>query len=264
MTSYQYLFTSVVGSHMWKMNRPDSDIDLNMVYAVVPEDILAGDNVQRSFQFTVVINERTFDVHTYEIGHLIHLLAKGNVNAIWAACSPLKDARDAGVSMPREIIDNHFDGVSGLGGRIQTRLDELVRANLSRESYHSIRGMAHSQLLDAEKHPERALKTLKSCVRTCNFGIKLLTEGELVFDPVKETKQMGSNFHRLFPSRSIQMLDEAYKNSPLPDRPDEKRFRSFLLDVRINPAAFLYNNQGDHVDDGYYAAMLKGINGELR
>ncbi len=258
MTSYMYLFTSVVGSHMWKMNRPDSDIDLNMVYAVDPEDILAGDKFQTSFQLSVIVNDRTLDIHTYEIGHLIHLLKKGNVNAIWAACSPLKDARDAGVSVPKKIIDDLFGGVDGIGGHIQKTLDELVRANLSRESYHSIHGMAQSQLLDAEKHPERALKTLKSCMRTCAFGCSLLEDGELVFNPVEDPKPGASRTvseeARMEAEYELHLLDEAYKNSPLPERPDEKRFRSFLLDVRINPAAFLYNE----------LAMLKGINGELR
>ena len=37
------LWTTCVGSHVWKMNRPDSDIDLFEVYAVPTADILSGD-----------------------------------------------------------------------------------------------------------------------------------------------------------------------------------------------------------------------------
>ena len=37
------LWTTCVGSHLWKMNRPDSDIDLFDVYAVPTADILSGD-----------------------------------------------------------------------------------------------------------------------------------------------------------------------------------------------------------------------------
>ena len=85
-----YLFVTEVGSRMWMMDDVSSDYDLFYCYQTPSTDYLRnGDfkNTRAARKFTVTGNE--YDAQYMEIGHLINLLCKGNVNAIWAVMSPL-------------------------------------------------------------------------------------------------------------------------------------------------------------------------------
>jgi len=145
-----------------------------------------------------------YDTIGWEIGQLINQLIKGNINAIWYAASPL-------VVKPSII---------------QEELSAMVKDNLGRESYRSIKGMAQSQMKSEDK-PAEAGKGRRSALRTINFGIKLLTEGRIVFAPVLHTP--GGEEVR----EKMSELDCAYEASSLPDGPDEEVFREFLLRLRL-------------------------------
>jgi hypothetical protein len=207
------LFISCVGSHMWSMQSPESDIDLVMIYIAPTRSILRGDRI--SLTVRQHISARGGDIYDtlgWEIGHFINQLIKGNVNAIWYVTSPL-------VIKPSNI---------------QEELSALVQANLCRQTYHSIKGMAESQIKSEEKPAEKpriAGKGYRTALRTINFGIKLLSEGRICFAPVLRTpgaEEVMEKMHR---------LDEAYVASPLPDRPDEDAFREFLLRLRLEEMA---------------------------
>ena len=203
------LYVSCVGSHMWGMNNEQSDIDLVMIYIAPTRAILRGEN----FPFTVrqqiaPKNGEIYDTLGWEIGHLIDQLIKGNINAIWYATSPL-------VIKP---------------SRVQEELSDLVRANLSRLTYHSIKGMAESQIKSdetPEKKPKIPGKGYRTALRTINFGIKLLSEARICFAPVLHAPSSEEVMERM------EQLDEAYLKSPLPDRPDEEAFRELLLKLRM-------------------------------
>jgi len=208
------LYISCVGSHMWGMNNRESDIDLVMIYIAPTRKILRGERVPATTrQEMAARGGGIYDTLGWEIGHLIDLLIKGNVNAIWHATSPL-------VIMPSPV---------------QEELSALVRANLCRESYHSIKGMAESQIrsetgqlrISEAGLVKRPGKGYRTALRTINFGIRLLREARISFEPVvhdpaEEEVKEGMN-----------RLDEAYLNSSLPDLPDENRFRDFLLRQRL-------------------------------
>jgi len=198
-------YISCVGSHMWKMENETSDIDLVMIYTVPTRRILRGEKFPATIRQEMVARRGgIYDTLGWEIGHLIDLLIKGNINAIWYATSPL-------VIMPSAL---------------QEELSALVQANLCRESYHSIKGMAESQIKSEEK-PKITGKGYRTALRTINFGIRLLSEGRIFFAPALHTPGAREVMEKM------GQLEEAYKASCLPDRPDEDAFREFLLRLRM-------------------------------
>jgi hypothetical protein len=208
------LYISCVGSHMWRMESKESDIDLVMIYTVSTRRILRGEKFPAAIRQEMAAKEGgIYDTLGWEIGHLIDLLIKGNINAIWYATSPL-------VIMPSAL---------------QEELSALVQANLCRESYHSMKGMAESQIksetgqlkLSGAGLVKRPGKGYRTALRSINFGIELLREARISYEPV---------MHDPTPEElkeGMNQLDEAYRQSMLPDLPDEDQFRDFLLGQRL-------------------------------
>ncbi|MDD4448114.1 MAG: nucleotidyltransferase domain-containing protein [Methanothrix sp.] len=203
------LFISCVGSHMWGMNSPESDIDLVMIYIAPTRSLLRGEKIMPTVRQQITARGgEIYDTLGWEIGHLINQLIKGNVNAIWYVTSPL---------LVKPSI-------------LQEELSALVRANLCRQTFHSIKGMAESQIKSEEKPADKpgiAGKGYRTALRTINFGIKLLLEGKICFAPVLSTPGKEAVMEKL------QRLDEAYASSLLPDWPDEDVFRDFLMRQRL-------------------------------
>jgi hypothetical protein len=162
------LYISCVGSHMWRMESKESDIDLVMIYTVSTRRILRGEKFPAAIRQEMAAKE---------------------------------------------------------GGK----------ANLCRESYHSIKGMAESQIksetgqlkLSGAGLVKRPGKGYRTALRTINFGIELLREARISYEPV---------MHDPTPEElkeGMNQLDEAYRQSMLPDLPDEDQFRDFLLGQRL-------------------------------
>ncbi|MGB5099769.1 MAG: nucleotidyltransferase domain-containing protein [Methanothrix sp.] len=203
------LFISCVGSHMWSMQSPESDIDLVMIYIAPTRALLRGERISPTLRQHISARDgEIYDTLGWEIGHLINQLIKGNVNAIWYVTSPL-------------IIKPSI---------IQEELSALVQANLCRQTYHSIKGMAESQIKSEEK-PRIAGKGYRTALRTINFGIKLLSDGRISFAPVLRTPGAEEVMEKMY------QLEEAYEASRLPDRPDVDAFREFLLRLRLEEMA---------------------------
>ena len=200
------LFISCVGSHMWGMQIQESDIDLVMIYIAPTRALLRGERISPTVRQQITARGgEIYDTLGWEIGHLINQLIKGNVNAIWYVTSPL-------------VIKPSI---------IQEELSALVEANLCRNTYHSVKGMAQSQIKSEEK-AKKGGKGYRTAQRTINFGIKLLLEGKICFAPALRTPGAEEIMEKL------QQLEEAYEASPLPDRPDENAFREFLLRLRMD------------------------------
>ncbi|MDD2834639.1 MAG: nucleotidyltransferase domain-containing protein [Methanothrix sp.] len=203
------LFISCVGSHMWGMNSQESDIDLVMIYIAPTRSLLRGEKIMPTVRQQITARGgEIYDTLGWEIGHLINQLIKGNINAIWYATSPL---------LVKPSI-------------LQEELSALVQANLCRQTYYSLKGMAESQIKSEEKpaaKPRIAGKGYRTALRTINFGISLLSEGKICFAPVLHTPGAEAVMEKM------QQLDEAYASSLLPDRPDEDAFRELLLRLRI-------------------------------
>ena len=109
-----------------------------------------------------------------------------------------------------------------------------MQANLCRETYRSIKGMAESQIKSEEKPAKIAGKGYRTALRTINFGIKLLSEGRICFAPVLHSPGAEEVMEKM------RQLEETYEASPLPDRPDEYDFSEFLFRLRLENLSHEY------------------------
>lgn len=211
---YNLLWQSEIGSGMWGTKR--NDLDLMSVYCVDTHKILRGENVHitmphRKYRDEVKYGDIDVEEQAQELGHLVNKLIDGNVNAIWSVCSP-------------EIISSPYSN-------ILFDLKKITLANLSKMSYHSIKGMCMSQYNDNVKRAAVMPpgKAFRGALRVANFGITLLSKGEVKF--VGVNKDYIPTEDEVV--RAIMKLDEANEKSKLPDKPNEELFRDFLYHVRI-------------------------------
>jgi len=212
---YTKLWSVETGSGMWRVKR--NDIDISSVYCVSTNKILRGERINQTFpqrKYRDVKKYGDIDVEeqSQEIGHLVNKLIDGNVNAIWAVCSP-------------NIIDKPYD-------KILRNLRYITMKNLSKLSYHSIRGMAVNQYNDSVKRAAvmPVGKSFRTAIRTANFGSYLLDRNELRFEGLP-ADYIPTNEEVV---NALSLLDLSYKTSKLPERPNENAFRNFLYYVRLD------------------------------
>ena len=204
-----HLFITEVGSRMWGMNKPDSDYDLFHVFQQPSSEYLRTSTFEKTRTAKSHFeNEREIDAQYMEIGHLVNLLKKGNVNAIWNVCSPI-------VHMNSEWLE---------------KLQNITVNNLSKSSYASINGMAHSQLNDAIKRAsvKDPMKSKATTMRTLQFGVTMLMNHKIEFKP-PEDEVTNENIGKWF-----RYLDVAKEKSTLPYEVDIKPFEDFLYDIRLS------------------------------
>jgi len=204
-----YLFITEVGSRMWGMDKPDSDYDIFHVFQQPSSEYLRTSTFEKTRAAKSYIYEnKEIDAQYMEIGHLVNLLKKGNVNAIWSVCSPI-------VHMDSEWL---------------VKLREITINNISKSSYASINGMAHSQLNDAIKRAtvKDPMKSKATTMRTLQFGVTMLMNHKIEFKP-PEDEVTNENIGKWF-----RLLDVAKEKSMLPDEVNVKPFEDFLYDIRTS------------------------------
>jgi predicted nucleotidyltransferase len=205
------LFITSVGSHMWSMQTPESDVDLMVVYQEGTRDILEGQRISQTLPDKSFMRDgMLIDQKEQEIGHLVNKIVSGNINAIWTVCTPL-------------VIQDH---------PYLRELREITKQNLSTSSYASTRGMTISQMKDIEKRKQvmPKYKAARTAIRTCRFGIRLLSLGMLLFESsdLMKTRPTEGDVEQC-----LLMLEDAYENSGLPDHPDDRPFKEFLFRIRM-------------------------------
>jgi predicted nucleotidyltransferase len=206
MIEEQILFSTEVGSWMWGMNLPDSDHDIINVYAQSTREILSGhEHIRNKPNTKKMIGGIEYDYQYMEIGHLVNLLIKGNVNAIWAVTSPRVYKGSYTLCQLREITVN----------------------NLSKASYPSIHGLAISNLHDNEKRPNmRPNKAYKQCLRTLKFGINMFKNNIITYEPITHEVTKPEI------DEAFIQLKNAFDTTTIMVSPDEPTFRNFLYNVR--------------------------------
>jgi len=194
---------------MWGQAEISSDHDLFCVYQTPAKEYMVTGNFNPTRAATphVMIGGKEFDFQYMEIGHLMGLLMKGNINALWAVCSPI-------VWKDSEALKT---------------LKEMSLRHLATSCYPSIKGMAISQWRDADKRkdvrpPEKSRVT---CRRTLEFGSNLLLGGGVDFFSAKiEVSDSDCQ-------DSFERLDYALLNSKLPERVSEEPFKRYLYGLRM-------------------------------
>jgi predicted nucleotidyltransferase len=200
------LWKTNVGSHMWKMNRPDSDIDVFEAYIVPTRDILQGVSRQNSHQ---TITEEV-DTSRHEIGRVIDMLIKGNVNFVLGVMSPiiLQDSPEL------------------------QELRQVYRANMSKNIYNSIHGMAlsnYTKYFESSKDTSR--KKLAQVLRLINFGEKILMKKQIEFTPVLPDEELSPSLIKS-KIQSLEQYRDYYPDDELPQNPNPEPYRDYLEKLR--------------------------------
>lgn len=209
------LFETIIGSHLWKMNDQDSDIDIFQVYVTPTKDILKGvgnlnsrhifEESESNSLYNYPYN-RIIDITSHEIGKVIGQLIKGNINFLLGVLSPMTVNSSSWLE----------------------KLRELVVDNKNKLCYHSIRGLATHNY---EKYIKSGKDTsVDRCIkigRYLNFGCTLFTTGEYEFEPPIFCA------HPFEIEYWISKLDRTYSASTLPTSVNEEEFRNLLLEIRL-------------------------------
>lgn len=206
MSEILSLFTTNVGSHMWKMDHEHSDIDLTTVHIMQSYEFLLGKTMKGRQTFNKITDT---DTTFYELGHFINNLKKGNVNFLWAVMSPII------------VSDNSV---------CLKELRQIVATTLSKHTYYSINGLAKHNVYhfikDVEVKDRKYYKKLNLIGRTLQFGINLLRWNKCMFEKV--------NIKDKYELYELQnQLNIAFENSKLPNVVNEAPFDSFLIKQRL-------------------------------
>lgn len=203
-----------VGSHMWQMERPESDTDIFACVISRTDSLLAGYPPARPNAFTKEEPDGgKRDYSVFEIGHVVNQVIKSNVNFLWGVFSPLRLRVDAEL---RPQYDEFM---------------QLAKISLSKDCYHSIHGLAKSNyeryIRDKDLPDKKRAKKARQVVRTIRFGINLLEEETLVFAPVWEAVLSDIPI-------ALKDLEKAHSVSKLPETcPNEKAIRDWLVRLRM-------------------------------
>lgn len=201
------LFKTVVGSQAWKMDTPESDIDEFECFVLPSKDILSGKDKPHSNKF---IRGDKKDISQHEIGIVIEQLIKGNFNFLIGVMSLI-------------IVEQNNNWL--------TALRNITSKNISKNCYNSIRGLAiHNYHHYIEKKSSLTEKELQKkrdlIVRTLMFGENILSGHGIEFWGVHNTQHYEIQYW-------MDGIDNAYKESKLPETPNESEFRKYLYDLRI-------------------------------
>lgn len=191
---------TIVGSHIWKMNHKDSDIDIFQIYVEPTKNILDGTAKKKSY--FKQIDGADYAIHEAE--KVVYMLLDGNINFIVGVLSPEPN------KITREFLE----------------LKEIVHNNLAKNCFHSIRGMAIHNQMKYEEKGKMTEKKWNQLIRALDFGIRILSGEGVKFEPVT------SGFKELFEAKLLA-LSTACRTSSLPEKPDEKPFREWLYNLRI-------------------------------
>jgi predicted nucleotidyltransferase len=219
------LYISVVGSHAWGMNRPDSDVDIFEVYQTPTKDILGFEAAPLGGKERTGLTPAKvpYDWSSVEVGHHIKELVKGNVNHLVALFSPY-------------TLDGwHKTSDIKPSSYVKRTLQDMIMANPSKNIYHSLNGMVIHNMNKyfgekAQIDMTVRAKKLAQMRRMLNWGIRILLKNDyelwscdmLAGDSVDlaTTKAMWTAFQ------------QTYEGSDLPTDRDPTAFENFLIDLR--------------------------------
>jgi len=106
-------------------------------------------------------------------------------------------------------------------------LRTIVENNVAKNCFHSIHGLAvHNYKKYIETGKDLSNKRINIITRTLLFGMNLLEKNEFNFQSTQNTQpEIIVKF--------IYDLEEIYQISDLPEKPDEKVYRDYLLKLRL-------------------------------
>lgn len=207
----EVLWKTVSGSHVWSMNRPDSDIDEFTAYITPSKDILCGINRGWNSHFHAKEGAETHDRVSHEIGKVVDELINGNINFLIGTLSPI-------------VISEHSDCLRSLK-------DLIIKYGQTKACVNSIRGLAihnyRKYIIGSDTARDYPLtKKCNNINRCLLFGIRLLKGNGFIFDPV--INQTPNDVKTM-----LELFDINVKVSTLPEKTNPEPFREYLLNLRL-------------------------------
>ncbi len=205
------LFQTAYGSQVWKMDTPESDVDVWMTFQIPSKDILTG----RAGLYKRYMVEKYPGIEFHELGPTCYELLQCNINYLVALHSPM-------VLQPWSRL---------------AELRELSVRNLNKNVYHSVHGLAvHNYRKYVKSGNDNTPKRRATIIRVLSWGINALNgSGELPpFLPASTTDE-----DMIEPM--IKVLDLAYERSMLPEKPQhEIEMMEWLYRRRLEYMGELY------------------------
>jgi len=205
-----------VGSTIWNMQTPLSDVDYFASWAVDPMSLLDGtySEAQRNHRTKMVSHDYPGadknEMEATEAAHCVHLVLQSNINAIQRALSPI---RHVWTDEAQELAD-------------------IVQNNRAKNVYDSVNGMNSANLKRYWQRVETegaefGAKKAGQIMRVVRCAIRVLDGKPYTFEPVS-----GVAFEDCV--GALDELKAAYEASTLPERPDEEPYREWLLNLRLS------------------------------
>jgi predicted nucleotidyltransferase len=234
---YAPLFVTVSGAHLYGFPSPDSDVDLRGAHllplrAVVGLDV-PGQTVERKLDLAGV----EVELVSHDLGKYLRLLVKNN----------------------GYVLEQIFSPLVVTGQAFLKELRPLARRCITRHHYHHYRGFIATQRKLLEKQDPKITKTVLYAYRVLLTGIHLLRTGEVeahlprlaakyrrpsLADLIAQKQQekgpapgLDWGFHEAQLGELEGLLDQAFRESPLPEERDRHAVNDLLVRWRLGEAA---------------------------
>jgi predicted nucleotidyltransferase len=218
------LWHSIIGSHLWGTNNAESDIDIAQVYVAPLSDILVGKQFKGKFNIQSTKEEigvsfpgvegTHVELTTIELGHLVELLKKGNINMLWF------------------VMSTRQETYSVIGSKIMKELRAITMNNYSTRTYHSVKGMAKKAIASGSKKEDSEYFHRVHMVNRSLEQLRVLfMTGKLSFD-IHVTK------NPLLTQELVDKIDNIIENKMyvIKDDVDVSAFDRFLYKTRMRLA----------------------------
>jgi predicted nucleotidyltransferase len=230
---YDPLFVTVSGAHLYGFPSADSDIDLRGCHRLAVRTVVGLDVPNQTLERKLDVAGTEVELVSHDVGKYLRLLAKNNGYILEQVFSPL-------VVQGQHFLD---------------KLRPLARSCITRHHYHHYRGFfaTERKLMAKERAPR--LKAVLYAYRVLLTGIHLLRTGEVeanlprlaaayalpfltqLIAQKTEERAAARDFdwswhdHRLTALEAE--LDDAFRESPLPEDRDRQAVSDFLVAVRM-------------------------------
>ncbi len=234
---YAPLFVTVSGAHLYGFPSPDSDVDLRGAHLLPLRAVVGLDMPAQTVERKLDLAGVEVELVSHDLGKYLRLLVKNNGYVLEQIFSPL-------VVTGQDFLDE---------------LRPLARRCITRHHYHHYRGFIATQRKMLDKQDPKIAKTLLYAYRVLLTGIHLLRTGEVEAN----LPRLAGEYHQPFLGELIAqkrqekgpavnldwgfhdarlrelegLLDEAYRQSTLPEDRDRRAVSELLVRRRCGESA---------------------------
>ena len=214
------LYLAVSGSHMWGLNRPDSDLDVRGIYLAPTEQILSLDPGRDTIEALNVLG-KDVDIQLYELGKALGMLRKHNGNLVELLFAPT-------CFYNSNTVPWH----------------ELATKFVTKKLSHYYKGYFHSQRKRSATN--RGGKALLHTYREIMAGIVLMRTGYIVYD----FTTLKRTFEEMYKWRS-HLLDSFMNRSEWRNPVSEERLNAFMVEWEKLEELLASEVEKSELPDGY-------------